>query len=613
LTTSHILCSVLHCTQKKVFQIVNQRESIHFQIVKSSTKMELRSKKVLSSPRKECQSAISFDDQPRQPANKPNTLVPDSPESNDSNDTYVMPPDGPDTVPETPNLSPESHHEEEDQQPEYYSSQYSDNFQCGQPMPPYTPVGMYWANSQMCKPPTQHRRPDASADHYSARPPAPWEPAASRRGLQHRSTYTKAQEELYRPLQKRLRSSSRPAPDHDQLRIHHAADNFRSHPTPRIEPETLGPRHMEYGAPPVPQNSPMRQSTTYSRREDPYRWEESYQPPPFTLHAQNDEYNTRYSPKLPIFTGKIEEWDAFWLQFTTCTEALNLNGRDFATQLLLSLKGTAMTFVAGLNMDTVRDPKKLVDALKSRFGHQVPAQTHRAALANLRKSSTETLQDFASKVQAIMTKAYPDIEGTETFTQLAIQHFLNGIPDQDLSFEVMKLSPRSLAETTDRLIWLESCKQSTHYRRKTNGIRCVNYDADTEDDEEDYQTYQNYNTNYSDTDDDYEEQNLRRINGKHFVTEDRLIQLHRNTREREFRKLKEEVISILKAWKAGEEVTLEPEKKEDHDKKQRVLVCYSCQEEGHISPRCPRNPKIQSQKNLNFNGLSLMAKPQPKA
>jgi len=565
--------------------------------------MELRSKKVLSSPRKERPSAISFDD-------KPKTLVPDSPESNDSNDTYVMPPDGPDTVPETPNLSPESHHEEEEPQPEYYSLPYSDDFLSGQPMPPYKPVGMSRANSQKYKPPAQHRRPDASLDHYSARPPAPWEPAASRSSLHHPSE-TKAQEVLYLPPQKRPRSSSRPAPDHDQLRILHAADNFsRSHYTPRIEPETLGPQHIEYGAPPVPQNSPRRQPTTYSMREDPYRWKESYQEPPFTLHAQNDDYTTRYSPKLPIFTGKIEEWDAFWLQFTICAEALNLNGRDFATQLLLSLKGTAMTFVAGLNIDTVRDPRKLASTLKSRFGHQVPAQTHRTALANLRKSSTETLQDFASKVQAIMTKAYPDIEGTETYTQLAIQHFLNGIPDQDLSFEVMKLSPRSLAEATDHLVWLESCKQSTHHRRKTHDIRCVNYDADTEDDEE---AYQPYNTNYIDTDESYEEPDLRRINGKRFVTEDRLIELHRNTREREFRKLKEEVISILKAWKAGEEVTLEPEKKEDHDKKQRVPVCYSCQEEGHISPRCPRNPKIQPKKDLNFNGLSLKAKPQPKA
>ena len=286
-------------------------------------------------------------------------------------------------------------------------------------------------------------------------------------------------------------------------------------------------------------------------REDPYILEESYQPPPFTLHAQNNNYTSaRYFPKLPIFTGKIEEWDAFWLQFTICAEALNLNSRDFAKQLLLSLKGTAMTFVAGLDMDTVHDPRKLVRALKARFCHQVPAQTHRAALANLQKSSTETLQDFASKVQAIMTKAYPDIEGTETFTQLAIQHFLNGIPDQDLSFEVVKLSPRSLAEATDLLIWLESCKQSTSSRR-THDIRCVIQDFNTEDEEEIYQTYDNY---YSYTDEDYEEPDLR------------------------------------------------------CDRKQRVPVQDNCKED--VSMRCPKN---QPMKNLNFNGLSLMAKPQPKA
>ncbi|KAH3888310.1 hypothetical protein DPMN_012342 [Dreissena polymorpha] len=76
----------------------------------------------------------------------------------------------------------------------------------------------------------------------------------------------------------------------------------------------------------------------------------------------------------------------------------------------------------------------------------------------MRKSSSKTLQDLASRIQTQMQKAFPDIDGTETFMQLYIQHFLNGIPDQDLAYEVMKLSPKTLFEAVDSLTSLESCK-----------------------------------------------------------------------------------------------------------------------------------------------------------
>lgn len=209
-----------------------------------------------------------------------------------------------------------------------------------------------------------------------------------------------------------------------------------------------------------------------------------------------------------------------------------------------------------------------------------------------------------------MMKAFPDINKTETFDQLAIQQFLNGISDQDIAFEVIKLSPTTLAEAVDRLTWLESCKQSI--RRKPGGLRKVDIDEQSG----------------CSSDEEEENQDVRRVNGKKFVTEERLIQFARDASLREQRKLRLELQdfknNLLKAIKDGTDLKhLFVEGRDVQQKPKDNVICYFCSEEGHISPKCPNKPKYNNtkageessdeKKTLNSKGLSLLAKPQPSA
>ena len=63
-------------------------------------------------------------------------------------------------------------------------------------------------------------------------------------------------------------------------------------------------------------------------------------------------------------------------------------------------------------------------ALRDRFSHRSPTETVRASLNNIRKSSKESIQEYASRVRAMLTKAYPDIGMSDTFNQLTIHHLL---------------------------------------------------------------------------------------------------------------------------------------------------------------------------------------------
>ena len=87
-------------------------------------------------------------------------------------------------------------------------------------------------------------------------------------------------------------------------------------------------------------------------------------------------------------------------------------------------------------------------SLRDRFSHRAPAETVRASLNNIKKNSKESIQEYASRVRAMMAKAYPDIGLSDTFNQLTIHHLLQGLPDQSIAYEVLIRKPRTLRQLT---------------------------------------------------------------------------------------------------------------------------------------------------------------------
>ena len=324
-----------------------------------------------------------------------------------------------------------------------------------------------------------------------------------------------------------------------------------------------------------------------------------YQPPNQTnyFHSQRTTPVKTFG-KTPYFSGRQDEWESFWIQFSLYTRTLRLTNEEKCTELILALKGNALQYISNFNDEELQDFYRLSNALKERFGQRVPKETHRATLNTLRKSSQESIQEYASRVRTNMAKAYPEIEFTETFAQLSIQHFLNGLPESDLTFEVLKSSPTSLSDAVDSYIRLDALKQQC--RKKVN-LRQIHNATDESDSEEEDQA---------------DDQHVRRINGKKFVTEERLHQFSREIQskiQRQFTDIKE----MMKKMTDTKLDTKEPSTKQ-HAQNEGI-TCYNCGEEGHIRPNCPQMDKKDAKKGshsnqtLNYKGLSMKADTQPHA
>ena len=79
---------------------------------------------------------------------------------------------------------------------------------------------------------------------------------------------------------------------------------------------------------------------------------------------------------------------------------------------------------------------QLMDALERRFGDHVLTETHRLSLENLKKNAQESLQEYAARVQTLVSRAYPGLEGLELFTSMTIDHLVSGLQDPNLVYDV---------------------------------------------------------------------------------------------------------------------------------------------------------------------------------
>ena len=165
-------------------------------------------------------------------------------------------------------------------------------------------------------------------------------------------------------------------------------------------------------------------------------------------------------PYFPTFSGRHDEWEAFWLKFQLMARRYNWSEEKQREQLFC-LKEDALNFAATLGPEIRDDLMMFSMTLRDRFSHRTPAETVRASLNNIKKSSKESIQEYASRVRAMMTKAYPDIGMSETFNQLTIHHLLQGLPDQSIAYEVLIRKPRTLSEAVDMITWHECCKETT--------------------------------------------------------------------------------------------------------------------------------------------------------
>ena len=96
-------------------------------------------------------------------------------------------------------------------------------------------------------------------------------------------------------------------------------------------------------------------------------------------------------PHFPTFSGRHDEWEAFWLTFQLMAKRYSWSEDKQREQLLFCLKGDALTFAATLRPVVRDDLMMLSMSLRDRFSHRTAAETVRASLNNIKKSSKESI------------------------------------------------------------------------------------------------------------------------------------------------------------------------------------------------------------------------------
>ena len=184
-------------------------------------------------------------------------------------------------------------------------------------------------------------------------------------------------------------------------------------------------------------------------------------------HSRTINHHSDLQLKLPFFDGK-GNWQGFWVQFELMSRHYRWNTDEQCDHLIMTLRDEALVYVSQLTPDIRHNLYMLVSAMKRRFDDPVLAETHRANLQCVSKKRNESVQEYATRINSITSKAYPGFQGTEMFQKIAIEHMLQGLDDPGVAYDVQTKRPKSMAEAVDMITWHECCRMNS---RRCSNIR----------------------------------------------------------------------------------------------------------------------------------------------
>ena len=119
----------------------------------------------------------------------------------------------------------------------------------------------------------------------------------------------------------------------------------------------------------------------------------------------------------------------------------------------------ALTYVSELPVQIRGYLYSLVSSLRRRFGRNTLSPVHRANLNSLRKELDETLEEYAARVNIMMSRAYPGVQG-QLYEEIAVEHLLNGLGDSTVAYDVLIKKSSTMDQAIEMMSWHDCCKGS---------------------------------------------------------------------------------------------------------------------------------------------------------
>ena len=162
--------------------------------------------------------------------------------------------------------------------------------------------------------------------------------------------------------------------------------------------------------------------------------------------------NIRLKPQN--YSG-TEDFEDFLAQFEITTE---INGWDYRAKSLYlanSLIGSARSLLNELTSEQRRDYSSLVQKLTARYGSENRAEVFRAQLKSRIKQKAETIPELAQAIKKLTRQAYPKA-GLDVIEALALDHFIDGLPEPEIRLRLREVGPKSLSEAETIAVRMEA-------------------------------------------------------------------------------------------------------------------------------------------------------------
>ena len=167
--------------------------------------------------------------------------------------------------------------------------------------------------------------------------------------------------------------------------------------------------------------------------------------------------NSSHGNSKPRTFDGNEDFDDYLSQFEIIAE---INRWDYTTKSLHlagKLAGQACGILGELSDFQRRDYDSLVNALKMRFGSLERSEMFRARLKARTKGTNESLSEFAQSIKKLTRQAYPKTD-PDLIDLLALDHFIDTLPDKEMRIRIRKSRPRNIGEAEITAIRLETYK-----------------------------------------------------------------------------------------------------------------------------------------------------------
>jgi hypothetical protein len=168
--------------------------------------------------------------------------------------------------------------------------------------------------------------------------------------------------------------------------------------------------------------------------------------------------------KPQIYNGS-DDLDEYLTQFNIVAE---LNNWDYETKSLYlasSLNGNARAILCELDSQKRKSFEAIVHALQNRYGSVHRAEIYRSKLQTRTLQKHETLPELAQSVRKLTRQAYPSA-ATDVLELLAMEHFIDALPDTDIRLRLREVGPKSISEAEKIAVRLDAHKIADRNRGK---------------------------------------------------------------------------------------------------------------------------------------------------